>query len=279
MKTASRCFVVSLIAACALIAQPCFAQRPQGPEVISPEVKDGKVTFRLLAPGANKVQLGGSDIPGVGGGVDLEKGENGVWEKTLDVSPGYYRYVFTVDGTRVVDPRNTATSESQATVWSLVGVPGTDWMDTQQVPHGAVAEVNYHSKSLGRFRRMHVYTPPGYEKGDATYPVFYLLHGASDSDDSWTTVGRAGFILDNLIAAGKAKPMLVVMPAGHTGPFRRDRSGPDEFAQDFVNDIMPYVEANYRVKTDRNSRAMAGLSMGGGQTLNIGVPHLVLEHD
>ncbi len=274
MKTASRCFVVSLVAACALIAQPCFAQRPQGPEVVSPEVKEGKVTFRLLAPGANKVQLAGSDIPGVGGGVDLEKGENGVWEKTLDVAPGYYRYTFTVDGTRVVDPRNTATSESQATVWSVVGVPGAEWMDTQQVPHGAVAEVTYHSESLGRFRRMHVYTPPGYEKGDATYPVFYLLHGASDSDDSWSTVGRAGFILDNLIAAGKAKPMLVVMPAGHTGPFRRDRSGPDEFAQDFVNDIMPYVEANYRVKTDRNSRAMAGLSMGGGQTLNIGVPHL-----
>ncbi len=93
-------------------------------------------------------------------------------------------------------------------------------MDTKDVPHGAVAEVTYHSASLKRFRRMHVYTPPGYERGEGTYPVFYLLHGAGDSDDSWTTVGRAGFILDNLIAAGKAKPMLVVMTAGHAGPFR-----------------------------------------------------------
>jgi enterochelin esterase-like enzyme len=153
-------------------------------------------------------------------------------------------------------------------------------MDTKDVPHGAVAAVTYYSTSLKRFRRMHVYTPPGYELGAGKYPVFYLLHGAFDCDDSWTSVGRAGFILDNLIAAGKAKPMVVVMPAGHTSAsmFRAPSSGSrpptDEFISDFVTDILPYAEKHYRVYTDRQHRAMAGLSMGGGHTLNIGVPHL-----
>ena len=128
---------------------------------------------------------------------------------------------------------------------------------------------------------MHVYTPPGYEKGEGKYPVFYLLHGAFDCDASWTTVGRAGFILDNLIAAGKAKPMIVAMPTGHTGPFRfgppGDRSFDrqiDEFGDDFVKDLKPYVEKNYRVLGDRAHRAIAGLSMGGAQTLNIAFGHL-----
>ena len=108
--------------------------------------------------------------------------------------------------------RNPATSESNNNTWSLVVVPGADWVDTRKVPHGAVAAVTYYSTSLKRFRRLHVYTPPGYELGQGKFPVFYLLHGASDSDNSWSSVGRAGFILDNLIAAGQAKPMLVVMP-------------------------------------------------------------------
>ena len=137
-----------------------------------------------------------------------------------------------MDGVAVIDPRNPSTSESNNNAWSLVYVPGSDISDTKDVPHGAVASVTYYSETLKRFRRMHVYTPPGYEKGEGKYPVFYLLHGAGDSDDSWSTVGRAGFILDNLIAAGKAKPMIVVMPAGHTGavPLRRRggaRSAPD----------------------------------------------------
>jgi enterochelin esterase family protein len=154
-------------------------------------------------------------------------------------------------------------------------------MDTKDVPHGAVAEVTYYSTSLHRFRRMHIYTPPGYDSGQGRYPVFYLLHGASDSDASWSTVGRAGFILDNLIANKQAKPMLIVMPAGHTGPFTFAARAPgaprpavDDFSKDFVTDIMPYIESHYRVRTDRNSRALAGLSMGGGQTLNVGIRHL-----
>ena len=120
---------------------------------------------------------------------------------------------------------------------------------------------------------MHVYTPPGYESGNAKYPVFYLLHGAGDNDDAWTSVGRAGFILDNLIAAKKAKPMIVVMPAGHTRT-AAGRTPPEEFTNDFVQDVMPYVEKNYRVLANRQNRAIAGLSMGGSQTLQIAIPHL-----
>jgi len=129
---------------------------------------------------------------------------------------------------------------------------------------------------------MHVYTPPGYETGSQKYPIFYLLHGAGDSDESWTSVGRAGFIIDNLIADNKAKPMVIVMPAGHTGPFdfSPPRSGAprsldfnDDFVKDFVNDIMPYAETHYRVLRDRHNRAIAGLSMGGTHTLNIALPH------
>jgi enterochelin esterase family protein len=132
---------------------------------------------------------------------------------------------------------------------------------------------------------MHVYTPPGYENGSTKYPVFYLLHGAGDSDDSWTSVGRAGFILDNLIATKKAKPMIVVMPAGHTnGPIPgvgaapaatpAAAGAPDDFTRDFTMDVMPYVEKHYRVLTDRANRAIAGLSMGGSQTLNVAFAHL-----
>jgi enterochelin esterase family protein len=195
------------------------------------------------------------------------------------VDPGAYRYNFNVDGITVIDPRNPSTSESNTNVWSMVYVPGSDLMDTAKVPHGAVASVPYFSTALGRFRRMHVYTPPGYESGGREkYPVFYLLHGAGDSDDSWTSVGRAGFILDNLITAGKVKPMIVAMPAGHTTPAAGggggEPGGLDDFARDFVTDLMPYVEKHYRVLADRPHRAIAGLSMGGSQTLNIAFRHL-----
>ncbi len=263
-----------LLIACFFSVSDTHAQSRRGPNVVSPELKDGKVTFRVLAPNATKVSLSGSDIQG--SMPEMKKNDEGVWEATMDVAPGYYRYNFNVDGVTVVDPRNPTTSESVGNVWSLLGVPGAEWMDTKDVPHGALAELTYNSASLKRFRRMHVYTPPGYEKGDATYPVFYLLHGAGDSDNSWSTVGRAGFILDNLIAAGKAKPMVVVMPAGHASPLRfgGPRPAVDEFSEDFLNDAMPYIEKNYRVKIDRDSRALAGLSMGGAQTLNIGIPKL-----
>ena len=272
MKSISMCLGIACLAF--LVSEPAKAQFQRGPQVTSPEVKDGKVTFRLLAPNAEGVRLNSSDFPGVGQGKELVKGEEGIWSVSVDALPGYYRYTFNVNGVNVVDPRNPSTSESVSNVWSLVGVPGKEWMDTKDVPHGAVSEVNYFSKPLNRFRRMHVYTPPGYEGGEGSFPVLYLLHGAGDCDDSWTTVGRASFILDNLIAAGKAKPMIVVMPAGHTGNFRAGGATPDEFSQDFTEVVMPHIESHYRVKTDRASRAMAGLSMGGAQTLNVGIPAL-----
>jgi enterochelin esterase-like enzyme len=263
-------------------AQP--PARGQGPPPVnSPEVmSDRRVAFRIAAPHAEAVRLNAGDIPGVGGGKALTKGENGVWEIVLGpLDPGAYRYTFVVDAVSTMDPRNPATSESNGNPWSLVVVPGSEWMDTKDVPHGAVAAVTYHSSVLGRFRRMHIYTPPGYEKGNGKYPVFYLLHGAGDSDDAWTSVGRANFILDNLIAAGKAKPMIVVMPAGHTRSFSFGSPPPgggtrppsDEFEREFLADIMPAVEKNYRVLADREHRAIAGLSMGGGQTLNLAIPH------
>lgn len=261
-----------------VVATTCLGQ-PRGPVVVSPDVAaDRKITFRILAPKAEAVQLASSgDIPGIGFGQSrsLTKGTNGVWEATLGpLPPGAYRYGFNVDGVTVVDPRNPKTSESNESTWSLVQVPGADWMDTKDVPHGAVAEVTYWSSTLKRFRRLHVYTPPGYETGAGKFPIFYLLHGAFDSDDSWSSVGRAGVILDNLIAAGKAKPMVVVMPHGHTGPFSFGMPLGGEFEPEFVADIMPQMEKRYRVHTDRQNRAMAGLSMGGAHTLNIGIPHL-----
>jgi enterochelin esterase-like enzyme len=253
---------------------------PPGPQVLSPEVSTERtVVFRLLAPEAESVALRTSDLP-LPDGPQMTKGDNGVWEISVGpVEPGAYRYTFAVNGVQVLDPRNTSTSESNATVHSLVVVPGAEFMDANQVPHGAVASILYFSKSLDRNRRMHIYTPPGYEAGQEKYPVFYLLHGAGDCDHSWTSVGRAGLIMDNLIQAGKAKPMVVVMPAGHTRAgfgMRGAGGGPprDEFADDFVSDIMPYVESHYRVYTDRSQRAMAGLSMGGAQTLGIGFAHL-----
>jgi enterochelin esterase-like enzyme len=261
---------------------------PQAPPVVSPEVAaDRKITFRIAAPQAQAVRLNASDIPGLGQAATLTKGENGVWSTTVGpIEPGAYRYTFNVDGVATIDPRSPTISESNANVWSMVYVPGADFMDAKNnVPHGSVAAVPYFSTALNAWRRLHVYTPPGYEANGEKYPVFYLLHGAGDNDHSWTSVGRANFILDNLIAAKKAKPMVVVMTAGHTPPAPAPNAGQgrggggflaaaDPFAQDFVIDVMPLVEKRYRVLTDRAHTAIAGLSMGGSQTLNIAIPNL-----
>ena len=255
--------------------------------LVSPEVNaSGEVTLRLYAPSAKAVIVGGTDImDDPGKPPPLTRASNGVWSVTLKPPAGTYRYSFAVDGVNVADPKNPNVSLTNTTVMSLVHVEGSNADDDKKdVPHGAVAQVNYTSPAFPEGRRMHVYTPPGYEAGSKKYPVFYLLHGAGDCDNSWSTVGRAGFILDNLIAAGKAKPMIVVMPAGHTPPRSGDVPGAvpaitgdpsaDPFTQDFLGGVVPYVESRYRVITKPEDRAIAGLSMGGAQTLNISLTNL-----
>ena len=252
---------------------------PPVPQVVSPDVSaDRKVSFRIYAPQARAIRLAASDIPGVGQDAQLTRAENGVWELVHGpVAPGSYRYNFNVDGVATVDPRNAAISESNNNVWSLLHVGGSDLFDIKDVPHGSIAEVTYKSTTLGRFRRMHIYTPPGYERSRDRYPVFYLLHGAGDSDDSWGSVGRAGVVLDNLLASRQARPMIVVMPAGHAAAATDSvigQSATDLFVNDFVTDLMPHVEKHYRVLTDRANTAIAGLSMGGGQALQVAMPRL-----
>ncbi len=273
---------------------------PQLPPVVSPEVApDRRITFRIRAAQAQSVRLNASDVPGLAGGGRgaaapagpppgaLTKGENDVWSVTLGpIDPGAYRYRFIVDGVQTIDPSSSQLSESNGNLWSLVVVPGSDFQDTKDVPHGAVAAVTYYSTALKTFRRMHVYTPPGYELGGSQkFPVFYLLHGAGDCDEAWTSVGRAGFILDNMLAAKQVKPMIVVMPAGHqpgqaafgAGGGRGAAADPMAvpiFTQEFIADMMPYVESHYRTVNDRAHRAIAGLSMGGSQTLDVAFRHL-----
>ncbi len=313
MRTLAATVAAGILAAAA-VAQPAPQPpggRGRGPTVVSPEVTpDGHVVFRILAPKAEKVTLNANDITvlfGGGGagaitgtniatvmpatplpatGPEFTKNDAGIWEATVGpVPPGAYRYVFQVDGIRVLDPVNTRTAESRDNLWSLFTISGAEMMDTTDVPHGAVAEVFYYSSVLKTTRRLHVYTPPGYEAGNQKYPVFYLLHGSGDTDDAWTSVGRAGFIFDNLIAAKKAKPMIVVMPAGHQ-PMMPGAPAPgaappqtptvNPFTNEFITDMLPYVEKHYRSIDDRQHRAIAGLSMGGSQTLDIAFTHLNL---
>ncbi|ADV60895.1 esterase [Isosphaera pallida ATCC 43644] len=253
----------------------------------SPEVSsERQITFRVFAPKADTARLTSSDLPGLGfAGVGMTKNERGVWEVKIGPVPaGAYRYAFNVDGTIVLDSNNPNVSPTNDSVFSLVEVPGSELFDRREgTPQGAVARVDYYSQTLKRFRRMHVYTPPDYDTSrERTYPVLYLLHGATDCDASWSTVGRAGVILDNLIASGRAEPMIVVMPHGHTGPFRFGASPEEnaferqmeEFSQEFTREIIPLIETRYRVIADRAHRALAGLSMGGYQTLLIGIDHL-----
>jgi enterochelin esterase-like enzyme len=256
-------------------AQPTQGIRTPNDTLTSPRLlADGWVQLRIYAPKATEVTVTG-DFPGGYPGQKLTKEENGVWSLTLGpITPDVYTYDLTVDGVKTFDPKNPRFKESLNGVSNLFELPGkdVDYLAVKNVPHGTVEMVWYPSSALGITRRMHVYTPPGYASMKEKLPVLYLLHGGGDNDASWTTVGQANFILDNLLADGKMKPMIVVMPAGHTPkPGLRMGAGPDQdpFAQDFMADIMPYVEKHFRVATGRSSRAIAGLSMGGIQTLNI----------
>ena len=245
-------------------------------EVVSPEVhKDGRVTFRLHAPGAGgvgvKVQFA-SDVQ------LMAKEGDGLWSVTLGpAEPEIYEYNFVVDGLPVTDPANRWVKYWRSTAKNLVEVGGepSGFFQEQRVAHGSVHIHRYESKSLGATRGLYVYTPAGYEEDKSgEYPVLYLLHGSGDTEDTWTVVGRAHVILDNLIAGKKAAAMIVAMPYGHTpqgtqiGIDARDTSA---FERDLVGDLIPYMERTYRVSRDRERRAIAGLSMGGGQSLAIGL--------
>jgi enterochelin esterase family protein len=252
---------------------------------------DRRLTFRLKAPEAKKVQLqpGGSDN-GLGKGpYEMERGPDGNWTITTPPAvPGFHYYWFVVDGAVCNDP-GSETFFGYGKPTSGVEVPeaGVDFYDAKDVPHGEVRARWYHSKSTGAPRRAFVYTPPGYDANPGTrYPVLYLQHGAGEDERGWSTQGRMNFILDNLIAAGKAKPMIVVMDNGYatspgaapqrssvggSGPPRFDHRG---FEAVLLGELVPLVDATYRTIADRDHRAMAGLSMGGMQTLEIAPNHL-----
>jgi enterochelin esterase family protein len=287
-----RAFTLGLLvlAAVAPEAAAQLRQRQSTPNdaLVSPEVKpDRRVTFRIYAPKASEVTLRGDWMEG--GPVKLEKDGQGVWSVTVGpLVPDFYSYGFNVDGVRTLDPKNPTIKQGITSVDNLFFLPGPEaaFQDNQPVPHGEVRQVWYPSTTLGTQRRMHVYTPPGYDQGTERYPVFYLLHGGGDEDSGWNTVGRAGFILDNLLAQKKVKPMLVVMPNGSMPrPANLPASKPgtppspeavaartafqDRFTNELLKDVIPYVEKHYRVRTGREDRALAGLSMGGGQTLRV----------
>ena len=231
---------------------------------------DGKVLFQIYAPQASSVAVLGDlpwDKP-----VKFEKAENGVWKGLCEgLGAGLFRYSFLVDGVRVQDPKAPLSAEQASILTKGEGY-------VKDVPHGALAQRWYRSETLGCLRRLHVWTPAGYEKSAEKLPVLYLIHGGGDNDASWPGVGAAGWILDNLLAEGKMVPMIVVMPNGTI-------EGPDMmsevplFGQDMVTSIIPFIEANYNVVADQAHRAMAGLSMGGMETIETAFRHPELFSD
>lgn len=255
------------------------AARARQRSIQSPQVQaDRRVTFRLRAPKAAEVIVTGQWPEGR---ATMTKDANDVWTVTVGPIPaGVWEYSFQVDSLQMIDPGNPAIKPMREPRTSILCIPGQPPLlcEFQDVPHGAVRQHTYFSKSLGRVRELAVYTPPGYDKqADARFPTFYLQHGSGDNQATWVAHGKAHWILDNLIAQGKARPMVIVMMDGHAaiggGP-----GGPQNnttaFERDLLEDVMPFVEASYRVKTDAANRAIAGLSMGGGQSLTVGLNHL-----
>jgi enterochelin esterase-like enzyme len=263
-----------------------LAQRqPQAPAPVSSEVHpDRTITFRLSAPKASEVTVSGEFAQGP---QLMQKDDAGVWSVTVGpVEPEVYSYTFAVDGFRDIDPNNPNLKPGVRSSSSVLEVPGAQpqFYDPQPKPHGTVHINLYESKSLGMTRSVYVYTPPDYEKQKGKYPVLYLLHGSGDTESGWVTIGRANVILDNLLAEGKVKPMIVVMPFGHPQPsvgfgsISPSSSDRTAFTRDLLEDVMPMVEKMYRISARPETRAIAGLSMGGGQSLNIGLTHLELFH-
>jgi len=267
-------------------ASAALAQTTPAP-VVSPEVQlDNRVTFRFRAPNVKEVAV---SLEGAPKDLTMQKDEQGVWSVTTEpLTPDFYGYAFVADGVHLIDPSNPLMKPNLLNTTSQVHVPDPSlpW-EIGDVPHGEVHHHFYKSAVVGDQRDFYVYTPPGYDgRGKQTYPVLYLLHGFSDDASGWSAVGRANVILDNLIAQGRTKPMLVVMPLGYGAPeilrggfgaFRntelRDRNFA-KFSEALLGEVLPRVESGYLVNKDRNSRAIAGLSMGGSESLLSGLNNL-----
>lgn len=252
----------SLFISCIVFAQ----QRP--PVISSPDVNtDGSVTFRYYSRTAQTVLLKGEFLSAP---LPFVKDTSGIWSVTVkDIKPDIYPYSFNVDNVELADPNNTYVFANERFKRSILDLPGKTPLvhALQNVPHGKISYRYYNSATLGTTRQLLVYIPPGFNPNSKTkYPVLYLIHGGSDTEETWTKVGNANFIADNLIAQGKAVPMIIVMPYGNVRP----KPMPD-FTKDVINDIIPFIEANYPVYNDSKNRAVAGFSVGGGQTLNIGL--------
>ena len=261
-----------------------------GQEIKSPEINpDNSVTFRIMAPNAQEVKLSGDWMKAEGmapASVVMEKGKKGVWSYTTKpLASELYSYSFTIDGFKTTDPNNPFLNRDVASVTNIFIIGGgqADLYKVNDVPHGSVTRRWYDSPGLGMDRRITIYTPPGYEASSEKYPVLYLLHGAGGDEEAWIALGRAAQILDNLIAQGKAKPMIVVMPNGNViqdaAPgegrdgfykprFMVDKTMDGTYEANF-KDIINFVESNYRVKADKEHRAIAGLSMGGFHSFHI----------
>jgi enterochelin esterase family protein len=283
------------VAISALIAQtgpPRTVATPYN-ALVSPEVHaDRTVTLRFRAPEASRVDLTGEITLGKGAQA-MTKGEDGIWTITLGpLPPEIWSYNFRVQGVDVPDPSNPSIKPVPPgfPISSFVEVPGDSlaFYDSRPVPHGDVRIVMYESKAMGVTRFLWIYTPPGYDESKLKYPVLYLLHGNGEAQNGWAMNGRANIILDNLIAGKKAQPMLVVMPQGHAlqaaGVAKMVRlTGEtqmysERFPKDLLGDVIPLVERRFRVIADADHRAIAGLSMGGGQALTIGLAHPDMFH-
>jgi len=270
--------VMSISLATISFAAPATRPTSRPAAIRSPEVSaEGRVTFRVNAPKDAKevsvqvVKLSGATT------MPMTRGSGRLWSVTTDVmKPDVYEYSFFIDKVKCLDPNDQWIKDRNNSMFWVPGNPPRVW-DDRAVPHGVLHVHFYESKSLdGARRRLHVYTPPGFDaKADTKYPVLYLLHGSGDDDSGWANVGRANVIFDNLLADGKMKPMVVVMPYGHTTVGGRGEADSGErFERDLLEDVMPLIESNYPVYTDQPHRAIMGLSMGGGQSLRIGLRHV-----
>ncbi len=270
---------LTTLSALAQAPNPAPALRaPRPAPVISPEISsDRKVTFRLQAAKATEVSVNGQWPDGR---AAMSKGTNNIWSVTVGPLPtGVWEYSFNVDGLTMVDPGNPAIKPMRSPRTSILHIVGDSPQpyDFQDVPHGVVRQHTYRSKSLGRLRELAVYTPPGYDQHTSRrYPTLYLQHGSGDNQATWVAHGKAHWIFDNLIAAKRATPMIVVMMDGHAAT----GGGPDgiqnntkAFERDLLEEVMPFVERSYRVKSGAANRGIVGLSMGGGQSLTIGLNH------